>query len=69
MKMKELGTTLKLLPQPGPVHLEVLNDLLSNINNEFGLSDDDIRQRADLAQKVNEFVSREIPGKPAFKLT
>ncbi len=43
-------------------HLEVLNSLLTKIENEFGLSEADLEERLKLAQKVNAIIEANIPG-------
>lgn len=54
--------TLSLLPKQSISHLEVLDTLLSKIENEFGLSEADLEERLKLAQKVNAIIEANIPG-------
>ena len=60
--MQELETTLFHLPKPGRHHLDSLNHLLHEIENEQGMPLKEMQFRKELANKLTQLFQHSIPG-------
>ena len=61
-KKQELDTTLFHLPRPNKKHLESLDNLLTRVVQEVGLSKSDLVKREHVSGRVNELMKLHIPG-------
>uniref|UniRef100_T1JHR9 CCHC-type domain-containing protein n=1 Tax=Strigamia maritima TaxID=126957 RepID=T1JHR9_STRMM len=52
---RELEITLHSLPDPYEPHAKVVNDVISNVAQQYGLSDCDIKEREGLVQEMKDF--------------
>ena len=53
---------LKKLPEPSKRHLDNLDRILTDICDQYGLSDQDLQERLDIANSVQAFLSESVPG-------
>ena len=53
---------LKKLPHPSKRHLESLDKILLDLYKQYGLSDEDLQARADIASSVQSFLTESVPG-------
>ena len=61
-KKQELDTTLFHLPRPNKKHLESLDNLLTRVVQEVGLSKSDLLKREHVSGRVDELMKLHIPG-------
>ncbi len=64
--MQEIETTLYHLPKPSKQHLDYLEQLLSKVRQEQGLSAKDIRAREEVAARVDALLKPVVKGEYFF---
>ena len=60
---QEIETTLYHLPKPGRHHLDTLQQLLLRVEADWGIGPVDVRQREEVAERVNLVIGSGIQGR------
>ena len=58
-KSYDVSTTLKLLPTPSQTHVGEVDQLLDEVEKTFGLSETDLRVRAEICESFSSLINIE----------
>ena len=58
-KSYDVSTTLKLLPTPSQTHVGEVDQLLDEVEKTFGLSETDLRIRAEICESFSSLINIE----------
>ena len=67
-RMQEIETTLYHLPKPTRQHLDHLEQLLTEVEKEVGLNENDLAVRAEMAETLNEVIQLTMGSEVSIRL-